>query len=98
MITGKQRAYLRSLANGIKPITQIGKDGVTDAFIKQLDAALNTRELVKVHVLENSGLDVKECANEVVKRVNGNFVQAIGSKFTVYKRSKDNQQIKLPKK
>ncbi|KXZ40132.1 RNA-binding protein [Alkalithermobacter thermoalcaliphilus JW-YL-7 = DSM 7308] len=97
MLTGKQRAYLKSLANGIKPITQIGKEGVTDAFLKQLDDALRARELVKVHVLENSGLDVKETANEVARLVRGEFVQAIGSKFTIYKKNREKQIIQFPK-
>lgn len=98
MITGKQRSYLRALANGIKPITQIGKEGVSESFITQLADALEAREIVKVHVLENSGLDVKECANEVVQKVNGEFVQAIGSKFTIYKKSQNNPKIQLPRK
>jgi len=98
VLNGKQRAYLRSIANGIKPITQIGKEGVSDAFLKQLSEALEAREIVKVTVLENSGLDVKECANEVAQSLRAEFVQAIGSKFTIYRKSKDKPVINIPKK
>ena len=45
MLKGKQRAYLRSLANTLKPTTQIGKEGVTESFLEQLDGMLRTREL-----------------------------------------------------
>lgn len=97
MLTGKQRSYLKSLANGIKPITQIGKAGLTDAFLEQLDLALDARELVKVSVLETSALDAKETANEVVQRVRAEFVQAIGNKFVIYRKNHENPKIELPK-
>ena len=63
MLNGRQRAYLRSIANTLKPITQIGKDGVTESFLDQLDAMLDSREIVKVTILETAGLDAKETAN-----------------------------------
>ncbi len=97
MLTGKERAYLKSLANGIKPITQIGKYGITDKFLSQLDDALENREIVKINILENSSLDTKQAADEIVKSLNAEFVQAIGNKITIYKRSKNNPKIQLPK-
>ena len=65
MLKGKQRAYLRSIANTLKPVTQIGKDGVTESFLEQLDDMLRVREIVKVTILDNAGLDAKETANAV---------------------------------
>ena len=58
-MTSKQRAYLRGLANSIDPIFQIGKSGLSENLLKQLDDALEARELIKINVLENSGEDVK---------------------------------------
>ena len=55
MITSKQRAYLRGLANTMQPIFQIGKGGIEEAFLKQIEDALEKRELIKIKVLENSG-------------------------------------------
>lgn len=97
MLTGKQRSYLKGLANGLKPITQIGKSGLTDAFLEQLDLALNARELVKVTILETSGLDAKETARDVSQKVRAEFVQAIGNKFVIYRKNHDNPKIELPK-
>lgn len=97
MLTGKQRSYLRSLANGIKPITQIGKYGVTDAFLEQLDLALDSRELVKITILETSLLDTKETANDVAKQVRAEFVQAIGNKFVIYRKNHKDPKIEIPK-
>ncbi|WDV44674.1 ribosome assembly RNA-binding protein YhbY [Clostridiaceae bacterium M8S5] len=98
MITSKQRSYLKKLANSIEPIFQLGKNGITDSFIDQIEDALEARELIKVKVLNNSFLDTKEAANEVAKRSNAEFVQSIGSKFVIYRESEDNKRIELPRK
>ena len=60
MISGKQRAQLRGLANGIDTIVQIGKGGITENVVKQVDDALNARELIKGRVLENSLITARE--------------------------------------
>ena len=100
MITSKQRAFLRKQANGIEPIFQIGKAGITEEVISQLALALETRELIKVHILETALLDTKETLNEVAGKLKAEPVQAIGSKFVIYKRAnkEKNRKIELPKK
>lgn len=97
MITSKQRAYLRGLANGIPTIFQIGKGGVGDALIKQVSDALEARELIKIHVLENAMLDVRETAGELARAVRAEPVQVIGSRFVLYKESRENRTIELNK-
>lgn len=97
MITSKQRAYLRRLANGIPSIFQIGKDGLSDTFIQQVADALEARELIKIHVLENSLLDVREVCGAVAKAVRAEPVQVIGSRFVLYKESRDKRTIELNK-
>ena len=100
MITSKQRAYLRSLANGLQPIFQIGKGGISDVLIEQLADALEARELIKVHVLETAYLDIKSACSEIAGRLGAEPVQAIGSKFVIYKQAeeKKNRKIELPRK
>lgn len=100
MITSKQRAFLRKQANGLEPIFQIGKSGITDEVITQLALALETRELIKVHVLESALLETRQALDEVADRLKAEPVQAIGSKFVVYKRAnkEKNRKIELPKK
>jgi len=61
MLTGKQRSYLRSLANSIEPIFQIGKGGINDNMIKQFNEALEARELIKVAVLKTPWLIQRKC-------------------------------------
>ncbi|HEX3028151.1 MAG TPA: ribosome assembly RNA-binding protein YhbY [Clostridia bacterium] len=96
MITSKQRSYLRGLANTITPIFQVGKGGVSDNMIKQFNDALESRELVKANVLKNSISDAREICEEIASRTDSEIVQVIGSKFVLYKESKENKVIELP--
>lgn len=100
MITSKQRAYLRSMAHGIQPIFQIGKGGVTDEIIKQLANAIEARELIKVHILESAFLDTRDTCNEIAETLGAEPVQAIGSKFVLYKQAENvkNRKIELPRR
>ena len=98
MITSKQRSYLRSLAHNIAPTVYIGKAGVTDNVIKEIDQCLEARELVKIKLQEGAELDAKTVANELAPGLRAEFVQAIGRKFTLYRESKENKQIELPRK
>lgn len=98
MITTKQRAYLRGLANNISPIFQIGKNGVEENFLIQVAQALEARELIKIKVLENSGLETRETSDMICKALKCEGVQAIGSKITLYKKSKNKPKIELPTK
>ena len=98
MITSKQRSYLRSLAHNIDPTVYIGKAGVTDNVIKEIDQCLEARELVKIKLQEGAELDAKTVANELAPGLRAEFVQAIGRKFTLYRESEENKQVELPRK
>lgn len=92
-MTSKQRAYLRGLANSIDPIFQIGKSGLSENLLKQLDDALEARELIKINVLENSGEDVKSIGNTIADSINAVCVQTVGNKITLYRARKKNPII-----
>lgn len=96
MLTGKQRSYLRSLANTVQPIFQVGKGGITENIIKQFNDALEARELVKATVLNNSALDTKEICEEIAASTGSEIVQVIGSKFVLYREPKKDKVIILP--
>ncbi|RIL69912.1 ribosome assembly RNA-binding protein YhbY [Staphylococcus devriesei] len=96
MLTGKQKRYLRSLAHNIDPIFQIGKAGVNENMVSQIDDTLETRELIKVHVLQNNFDDKKELATTLSEATNSDIVQIIGSMIVIYRESEDNKQITLP--
>ena len=95
MITSKQRSYLKSLANKLNSSVQVGKVGLTDAIIDELEIQLEHKELVKISVLENSPVEVEEIRDEILERTKANFVQSIGNKLIIYRESKDHKQIEL---
>ncbi len=96
MLTGNQRSYLKGMANNIDPILQIGKKGITENFVNQVDEALEAREIIKIKVLDNSFLEPKKVANELCTLTDAEFVQSIGSKITLYRESEENKTIELP--
>ncbi len=100
MISGKQRAYLRKMAQVLSPIFQIGKEGVSESVVAALDEALEKREIIKVHILETAFLDTRETCDEIAKELGAEPVQAIGNKFTLYRQSSDEKyrKIELPKR
>ena len=98
MITSKQRAYLRGLAHGMDALYQIGKDGITENMLMQFDNALEARELIKITVLKNAFLDPKETLGDLAEALNAEPVSAVGLKIVLYRESRKNKQITLPKK
>lgn len=96
MLTGKQRSYLKGIANSIPAIFQVGKGGISDNMIKQFDDALEARELVKGTVLKNSGMDAKETCEQLSQELRAEIVQIIGNKFVLYRESLENKMITLP--
>ncbi len=98
-LTSKERAYLRSLANTIDTIFQIGKGGINPNFYIQVDEALEKRELIKLCILENSEVKPKEAAQELTRGTNSQSVQVIGRKIVLYRQAKEkeNRKIILPK-
>ncbi len=95
MLTSKQRAYLRGLANPIDTIFQVGKGGVGDAMVKSISDALEARELIKLKVLDNSDYSAREAANEIAELVGADVVSVLGKKFVLYRESKENKTIIL---
>ena len=98
MLTSKQRAYLRSLANSETPILHAGKGGVSDTMRRQADDALTARELIKGRVLpESSPMTSREAAEELARQTNSEVVQVIGSRFVLYRKKKKDPKIVLPR-
>lgn len=95
MLTSKQRAALRAMANGIDPIMQIGKGGVGENMIKTVSDALEARELIKMKVLENSGEDVRSVAEVLANATDSDVVCTVGTKFVLYRMSKKKPKIEI---
>ena len=97
MLTSKQRAYLRGLANTYETILIVGKGEITDNIIMQADTALTARELIKGKVLENCEYSSREAADNIAEHIGADVVQVIGSKFILYRKNIKEPKIKLVK-
>lgn len=89
MLNGKRRAYLKKLAQQEDPALIIGKNGVTNEVIDQLEALVSKRELVKIRFLDTTPEEPKKMIEEILEALDAEFVQHIGSKFTFYRESDD---------
>lgn len=79
----------------MKPLIQVGKSGVTEGLISQIDASLESHELIKITFLQNSPVEAKEVADEIIEATGAEFVNLIGKKLTIYRESKENKKIEL---
>lgn len=96
-ITPRQRAHLKSLAHHLKPVLFVGKEGITDQTVRSLEEALNTRELLKVKILEAAPMKAREAGEALAARIDGAVaVQAIGRVAVLYRPDPEKPEIQLP--
>ena len=95
MLNSKQRATLRGFANGLDTIVHIGKDGISDNLIAQVDSALTARELIKGRVLPNSLVSPREAAAFLAEELGAESVQVVGSKFVLYRENPEKKQYEI---
>lgn len=93
MLTGKQRATLRRIANTYETIGQVGKQGITEPLIRQVDDALRKRELIKLCVLETCPLTAREAAEQLAAATHADIVQVIGYRFILYRRNPERPPV-----
>lgn len=97
MLSSKQRAFLRSMANTMDPIMQVGKSGVGEELITSVDNALEARELIKMSALETAPVTARETADELAEATGADVVAVVGRRFVLYRPSKKKKKIELPK-
>ncbi len=96
-LNSKQRAQLRGLANTMETILQVGKGGVNDQLVKQVDDALTARELIKLRALENAPVLPGEAARQLAEATRSDVVQVIGTRFVLYRKNPEKPKIELVK-
>ncbi len=95
MLSGKQKRYLRSIAQTQRALFQIGKDGLSDNLIHTVDDALEARELIKIKMLKTVSEDHEEIIFDLARLTHSEIVQTIGNTFVLYRRSRE-PRITLP--
>lgn len=95
MLTQKQKRYLKASAHDLKPIIQIGKEGLSNNLLITIDQALTAHELIKISILQNNSDAVQELILDISSKTRAEFVFQIGRQLIFYRRSKKNK-IQLP--
>jgi len=95
-LAGFQRKYLRGLAHACKPVVLVGQDGVSDAVVAAVDAALLDHELIKVHM--RRPLDKKAMASELATRAGAELCGLVGHNAILYRPHPEEPQIALPER
>lgn len=96
MLTSKQRSFLRAKANSMDSIFQLGKGGVSENVINQIDEALESRELIKITVLSNSEFTARQASDVICSMLKCDGIQSIGSKMVLYRKSSRKPKIEFP--
>ena len=97
MLTSKQRSYLKSFAVEMDDIIHVGKDGINENLVKQVNDALEARELIKGKLLQNCMSEVREVAEGIAKQTKSEVVQVIGRKFVLFRQRKKESFYQLPR-
>lgn len=97
MLTGKQRRHLRALGHELRPVVQVGKDGIDDGLVQAVDQALTDHELIKIKVGEHAEVDRHEAAETLASRTRSEVAQVLGYTVLLYRADPDDPQIKLPR-
>lgn len=98
-MTSKERAYWRAKANSLEPVIQLGKEGISDNLITQIDDTLDARELIKIRVhLESAPKTPKELAQELALPLNADIIQVIGGIIVLYRQADPDRIAEKKKK
>lgn len=92
-MTSKQRAMLRGMANTLDTIIFVGKEGITDRVIHEVNDALEARELIKGCVQQGAPLNAREAITVICESTGAEPIQVIGRRFVLYKPSRENPRI-----
>ncbi|MCL1630442.1 ribosome assembly RNA-binding protein YhbY [Sporolactobacillus sp. CPB3-1] len=96
MLSNDQKKFLKKLAHPLKPVFQVGKTGVHDQFIQEIDRVLEKRELIKIQFLQNTFENPVEAGRKISEYTHSELVQVIGHTAVLYRRSEKHRQIDVP--
>jgi RNA-binding protein len=96
-LTNAQTRFLRGQAHGLKAMLQVGGKGISDALVAEVDGALEHHELIKVKVAAEDREVREAMVGELARRAGAALVQRIGHTAVLYRPSKDNRRIVLPR-
>jgi RNA-binding protein len=97
VLSGKQRRYLRGLGHELRPVVQVGRDGLDDGLVAAVDQALTDHELIKIKLGEAAELDRHDAAADLATRTRSEVAQVLGNTVLLYRPHPDEPEITLPR-
>ena len=94
-MTGRQKRHLRALAHPLKPIVNLGKQGLSSETKREIESQLLDHELIKCKVLDSCPLSKKECAEEISTMTEIEVVQIIGKTLILFSPHPEDPKIKF---
>lgn len=95
-LTGAQRRALRGMGHHLKPIVQVGKQGITEGLVGAVAQALEQHELIKVSTGSEAPIDRKEAPQLLAQATGAHVAQVIGRTALLYRRRFKDPIIALP--
>ena len=95
-LRGKQRRYLKSLANQLRPAVYVGKDGISRAVLQSIEEAYNTGELIKIRIDRSCPLDRKELGPRLAEATSSSLIQILGRTILLYRPDPEEPKLQLP--
>ena len=95
-LKGKQRRYLESLANQLKPMVYMGKEGISPALLNSIEDAYNTSELIKIKLEQNCPIDRKELGPQLAEQTSSYLIQILGRTLLLYRPDAEKPKLQLP--
>lgn len=96
-LTGKQAKFLRGLGHSLKPVLQVGKNGLTETVIEQIRSILEMHELIKIKVIKSSPQTAEEAGEKLSSTLPCQVAQLIGKTLLLYKQREEDPEIIIPR-
>lgn len=88
-LTSAQKKALRSLGHHLEPVVYVGKEGLSPALIKSMEAALKAHELIKIKLGQNCPMERSVAGTELARTTGAALVQVIGRMILLYRPNPD---------
>ncbi|KMQ49663.1 RNA binding protein [Chitinispirillum alkaliphilum] len=95
-LTPRQRQHLKGLGHSLKPVINVGKEGISENLLNGVSKALDDHELIKISILDTSGLERKEASKQISEAVGAQLVSVVGFKILLFRRNEKKPKIVLP--
>lgn len=98
-LSNAQKKFLRRIGHELSPLVYIGREGLGETVLAEIDTALRTRELIKVKIVNTSELSKHEAAEQIPRLTASELVQLIGKTLLLYRQNpkrKKDERINLP--